>query len=1404
MYRRNSIFRFDLVFGLILLLVGSLSSTAQEQEYFYDHFNISTGLISDMVYKIVVDQEGQSWIVTYNGLQKYDGYIFDTYTFNPEKPGTLSSNFVENIYEDREGYMIVVLEDGIDIYDKQTGRFVNLLKGMEYAEIRRDEISRRASAVQDRTGSVWVNCNNRLVRIDSTKKNFIVKPDDFRGSFVLNRDSTVLWIITDESFKKYNLKKNLITITGIENIPAPRPIHRLNTIYYDTKGVCWLGTSDGLVVFDEISFRFLDPSDVLTALKSEQGSILNQDITAIYEDYRSDLWLVSGNSLYCIERVTGSIRDFQHEVDNPNSILGEQITGIHGDQSGIIWITYLNEGTTRINIRTRKFRSYRYRPGHRNSLGGKTVRSVFKDDRGYIWVGLYNDGLDRIEPAKERISHYNYRPDDRTGICSNYISSILLDQHRRLWIGSHDNGLCYADEPYSSELEFRTPPFLSSHEEIYHIQEDTLGRIWFGTRFGLGVYNYMSDSFQWVLTDHNIQSFVIDNLDIWIASWNNGLCKLTFQSDLFGSGIPVFDSAGSIFYPASDTEIRGQNNRYDNRRGPQNCISIYLDQQKVIWLGTYERGLVKAVDAGNEIIYNTYDESSGAPGNAVYGVTGDNQGNIWISTQHGIGKFYPETESFENYYREDGLLSNFFMWKSYFRAYDGELLFGSADGLNLFFPEEILRDTTSPRVLISEFRVHNRSIECGDTVNGDIILDRNITYQDTLTLNHRNRNFSFRFYAAGHPNPHKLIYSHMLAGFDSDWIENTGGNLTASYNNIYPGTYQFRVRATVNEAEWNGSYEEKVLYVLPPWWKTRLAYAFYILLILSLIFLITRSLIRFISLQHELKFNEKLHQSKLMFFTNISHEFKTPLSLIKAPLDDILNEKELSPHNRKNLHVAKQNADNLLNLVNELMEFRRTDTGVSKLQSEQIELTGFISEIISQFECIAEQKGVHFYFNIPDDPLKIWVDREKFRKIIHNLLENALRYTSENGLVTLSIIREPAKYEFKSNFHTLKLKQSKKDLEYIGLLVSDTGVGISKESLPRIFDRFYQIEAERAKHHIGSGIGLALVRNLVMMHKGEIRVASERGVGTDILVLLPLGDKHLDEKDKLVTADDQVYDVVLDFDEDHPSAGRRFLDETSDVQGLPSILLVEDHEELRQYIVEHLGDEFRVIEAANGKEGLQILKNTRPEVVITDWIMPVMDGAAFIEEIRSDETIASIPVIMLTAKGETKDWQEALDLGADHVIPKPFNLQLLRTQLRRIIINNRKRRRSYSIHDGVQLADIRENRETKFLEQLDRIIQKHISDPGLNAAVISKELGISRTVLYERIRSFTGQSIGTHIQKYRLKHAIRLMLYENVTVSEVYVKVGLSSSSYFIKLFKKYYQTTPKEYIRNYLKTVTN
>jgi len=542
-----------------------------------------------------------------------------------------------------------------------------------------------------------------------------------------------------------------------------------------------------------------------------------------------------------------------------------------------------------------------------------------------------------------------------------------------------------------------------------------------------------------------------------------------------------------------------------------------------------------------------------------------------------------------------------------------------------------------------------------------------------------------------------------------------------------------------------------------------------------------------------------------MFFTNISHEFKAPLSLIKAPLNDILDEKGLSPRNRKNLLVARNNADNLLKLVNELLEFRRTDTGISKLRAEKIELMSFVREMAEEFECIFEQKEINFYFDIPEEHLNIWVDREKFRKIISNLFENALNYTGENGLVTFSIVRNPLDFKFKSNYHTLQLNNAKRDFEYIGILVSDTGVGISRESLPKIFERFYQIEAEQASHHIGSGIGLALVKNLVLIHQGEIRVGSERTVGTDILVMLPIGDQHLTSEEKTVSQPGlPAVHPVIDERELTLSSNQSPAETDEGSRNLPRIMIVEDHTELRNYLKEHLSDAYQVTEAPNGKVALEYMHRSRPDLVIADWIMPVMDGEALIRKIREDEQLSAIPVILLTGKSEMYEHQAGLEAGADLVISKPFSIQLLTSQVRRTIANNRARVRKYGRYTPENIEDVKNSHDAAFLELLEKTVMNHLPEVSLNAAVIARELGISRTVLYEKLRSVTGQTIGEFIQRVRLQQAIRLMLYENRPISEIHVMVGISSTSYLIRLFRKYYHTTPGEYIRSFLKTSSN
>ncbi len=964
---------------------------SQDKEYIYDHYNISNGLISDNVYKIFMDGTGYTWILTYNGLQKYNGYEFETYTSKPGTTGSLSNNFVVDIFEDREGDMIIVLDDGIDIYHKQTGRFVNLLSHLPFAEFKRNEISRQASVAQDKTGSIWTTCHNRLVRIGHSKEDFFVYPDEFMGNFTLNADSSALLIITENTLKRYDLGTKTIAATPLADIPSPVSVSGLNAIFCDSRGICWVGTSGGLLTYDEKSSRFLEPRLVFPSNSIFSRRPFREKITAIYEDYNSAIWVASGNTLFRIDRETGDVKILRHELENRNSILDEQITGIYGNKYGTIWVTYLNEGFTSININTQNFRSYRFRAGNDHSLGGRTVRSVFRDSRGYIWAGLYNDGLDRIDPQTGSIRHFKNDPGSENTVCSNYISSLFIDSRGRIWVGSHDNGLCYADNAFGDRLKFRRPPFLNSNDEIYHILGDRLGRIWFGTRSGLGMFDYASGSFQWILKAYNVQSFVFDENTVWIASWNYGLCRLDFNADQFGSACPEFDTITSVNFRVKHPF--GSVPAKTAAEGIQNCISIFQDGSSNVWLGTYDKGLAKATIKGQECSYEFYDESRGAPGNAVYGVLGDEEGNIWISTEHGIGKFDPVSEYFENYTREDGLLSDYFMWKAYHRSADGEMIFGSVDGLNLFYPGEIHKDTLPSRVLISELKIQNQAVNYGDTVNGEVVLHKHITCQDTLILNYRNNTLSFEFFAPGRFNPGKIRYEHTLAGYDDGWIAHDKGNRVAGYNKLPPGTYYFRVRQADTNGKTKNGYSEKKIILLPPWWKTKLAYTAYLMIIASLLFLITHSLYRFLKLKHELIYNEKLHQSRMMFFTNISHEFKTPLSLILAPLTEVLSGSQISIQVRRNLRMAMQNAEGLYGLINELLEFRRTEAGISRLRPEQIELTSFVTLAARQFEYVAEQKKIAFFINIPEERLNVWVDRQKFSKIINNLIENALKYT---------------------------------------------------------------------------------------------------------------------------------------------------------------------------------------------------------------------------------------------------------------------------------------------------------------------------------------------------------------------------------------------------------------------------
>lgn len=1394
-------------FSLIVALLP-FSLNAQSTGIICKHYTVPDGLISNNIEYIYVDKEGYVWFATANGLQQFDGYNFTNYNYNADDTSSISYNFISSISEDKSGNIwIGTLGKGVNILNKQKGVFYHLYNDQKNNNVLTSNIVPRSQHVfaLDDDGFMWLNTDNGLNKInpvDFSVEHFF---GDYAGEILYDNKEQVFWIASNV-LKKFNPRTKQIEYFQIYGNGIKHDV-LVNSFAIDDKGLIWLGTNNGLIIFNKTNNRFYNLNEYFekkTSVANEEFSWSRQPVEAVYRDFQGYLWIAIDKSIVKMDKHQGAYQVFTHEVDNPTSLQNEKVKGIYGNDSRVLWVVYASSGVSRVNISLRAFRHYRSIPGNSNSISANSVRSVYQDKWRNLWVGNYSDGLNRLVLSDSmKVHHYKCDPLLPSTISSNYVTSILIDSKERLWVGSFDKGFSYADHinkfPYLSFKRF----LYEQNVEVQDFTEDAAGNIWIGTQWGFYVYDYSNDELVHYgdlenqvaeLQEINIQSVIFEFPNtFWIATWNRGLCRLQINSDR-----RLTDRV------SKDSLLIYENIKDVNQSNIDNCFISLCKDNDVIWLGSNVNGLVKMTRYNDRADFIKYDQSKGSPGNSVYGIVKDKNGKIWISTNHGMGKFDPKNERFFNFYESDGLLSNAFVWNSYFQNQDDEIFFGGINGLVAFNPEQLTEETTKNKVCISKLIVQNKEVKIGDKINGRQILKKNIQYTDSITLTYKEPAFTIEFIALNTIDPEEVIFSYKLEGFDRDWITTSSQKRSVTYTNLRQGSYNLLIRASNNIAEWDQNPVSLTITILPPWWETPYALTGFILLFIALLFLfrwlilMRAKLVNDAKLQHlEREKTEELYQFKMRFFTDISHEFRTPLSLILAPLQTIVTKVRNDPQLVKQSQVIKKNADRLLRLIEQVMDLRKIDLNKMKIILSKGDIIGFVKDLTCSFEEIAIQRSIDLEFNSSIDSYITWFDEGKLEEIIYNLMSNAFKFTPDNGRIEVSIRLLPDTEESARQ----KDKPSSFD-EYVEIRIKDTGIGISPERKDHLFERFFTIENKDARVRRGSGIGLALIKELIDLQKGSINVESEENKGTCFIISLPAITEPPASGGMVEILDEGRSPATLfqrlELTDDHEyifSYQDGKYDTLADKKQ-PVILVIEDEQEVRAFIRENLGSGYNMIEAADGKTGFDKAVRFDPDIIISDIIMPVMDGIEMCYKVKSDLRTSHIPVILLTARSSLENKIEGLETGAEAYIEKPFSLDLLKTQVNNILENRKILRDKFSKELIIKPADITiTSVDALFLQKAIDVVERHISDHNFDSNEFCRELGMSRSQLHRKLKGLTSQSASEFIRTLRLKRAAFILSQSHLSIEEVSYKVGFNSPAYFTKCFKNLLGKTPSEFI---------
>ncbi|MFW6267907.1 MAG: two-component regulator propeller domain-containing protein, partial [Marinilabiliaceae bacterium] len=1160
------------------------------------------------------------------------------------------------------------------------------------------------------------------------------------------------------------------------------------------------------------------------------SSVEDPDYFTLFIDETGDYWIYSEQNdrgLFYIDNQTGEELHFR-EGRGKWRISSNIVTGVLQDDDGRIWVGTDHGGLQIINKDDFSMDHVRNVPGATNSLSQNSITSMMKDEAGTIWVGTFKEGINYYHPDLFQFRLFSHNPLEPGGLPANDIDCFAEDHEGNLYIGTNGNGLIYYDRENADFSVHRARPENPdslSHDVIVSLLYDSQDRLWIGTYYG-GLNCYDGETFKRYMHDPDKPGTLADNRvwkiledsrgNIWIGTLGGGLDLYDEENDRFlhfedgdvNSVNSDFiltmheDRDQNIWFGTSNginiyNRSSGRFSHFTANPGKKNALShhvvlsIIQDRRGLMWIGT-RNGLNLYNPKTDE--FRLFLERDGLPDNNILNLLEDDQGNVWMSTLNGLSKAQVAGEwgdldvSFTNFDLLDGLQGREFNEHSAFKTSRGELLFGGPDGFNIFRPEEIEKSPKTPQVLLTGLRLFNKKVEVGDEMNDRPVLEQPLFLSDSLVLRHNQNVFSIEFSGTGYFHPERLRYQYKLEDFNDSWVSTDASNRLATYTNLNPGTYRFRVRASVGEKGQPGRETTLTVVVKPPFYATSYAYGAYFLLFAGLVISMgviirRRERIKY-ERQQELMEHQRIHEMdamKIRFFTNISHEFRTPLTLIITPLEKLTQEVQ-DAHVREQLKMVWRNARRLLGLVNQLLDFRKLEVQGIELQKSVSDVVAFVNDVALSFSDLFASKSIGFSMSSSVEKLNMAFDPDKLEKILFNLLSNAYKYSGERGQVELEL-----KY-----FNEESPEPTSVEKPVVRIIVRDSGIGISPEMQEKIFDRFFQSGMDSSGHS-GSGIGLSLTREFVRLHGGVVSVNSTPGHGSEFIVDLPVrSEENVREKSFVETTFSEVRENK-DPEMEVPAGA----DEKK-----PVLLIIDDNEDLRFYLKENLKDSYRILEATDGVEGREKATSVYPDVIVSDIMMPRMDGVELCRKLKSESKTSHIPVILLTAKVSSDEEIEGLGAGADDYITKPFNYEVLALKIRKQIelreqFREKLKQKQFDISPGeIGITSLDE----KFIQKATRYVEKNLSDTELTVEKFSREMGVSRGHLYNKMVALTGKTPTNFIRLMRLKRAAQLLGKSQQNVSEIAFQVGFNDPKYFSRYFREEYGMTPSEYARRVMR----
>ncbi|WP_297089316.1 two-component regulator propeller domain-containing protein [uncultured Draconibacterium sp.] len=1343
---------------------------------------MSAGLSHNSALCLREDHEGFLWIGTRDGLNKFDGEKFEIFKHQFFDSTSLINNHINCLFETKEKELWIGTANGLCVYSSQTNAFrtVKLPAG----SFPSDSYYIR-TILETNDGRIWLGTTDGLYIISKNRKSVTYK--------MLN---------PEENHFANNIRK----------------------IYQDTNGTIWLGTGNGLY-----KWKNNNPEQYFVDQSNDSERQVVREIT---EDSDGLLWLgTERNGIYVLD-TEGTVPEIMLRLSADDNLLpSNTVRCIFFENDDNVWIGTF-AGLCIYNKRENSTVVFDHFQETSGAVGNTSIRDILTDSQGGMWLAIYQGGVNYYHPQKNLFQHHSWQSQKNPEIKNRVISALIEDEKKRLWLGSEGGGVYLSEDEGITVTKIINPGTNTQLENTIKSLNLYKRNLWIGSLTGLTRYDvitgkttsyYHNPKSKSAINPGHVLALLQENDEkMWIGTNGGGVQHFNPLTETFVNIEPFNNKHVRCFFQDSkgriwvgcERELFVLDNRtnkivnlsqeIDNWLSDEiDVIFINEDAGQNIWFGTRGRGLYLIKD--NKLHW--FNTGNGLNDNTVNSLLEGSDNEFWITTNKGLskiilkenneGELYIEPQSYSVSEGTQGLQ---YSPNCALRSQTGKLYFGGPNGLNAFNPDDVKEFEFYPNLVFTDLQVDYKQIKPGTK---DSPLQKVLNETDHLIFYYHQRDFSISFTGINFINPDKNIYRYRVVGLDDDWIEM--GNVNNINFTYFPvGTYTIRFQVTTNPQEWGAGYREITVTVLPPWWKTWwafLLYSFVLAILLLVFFVLSQQWAKMknqLEMEHFQREKEsELHQLKLKFYTDVSHELRTPLTLILAPLENLISKSELPIRFRNQLAQIQRSGLRLMQLVNQILDLRKLETGHENLQVAKGNIIRFLSEISLAFNEVANARNIDFEFNSELKELQVWYDRDKLEIILNNLLSNAIKFTSAGGKVKLELNKVKGS----------KLKEAAKELnskmDYLQINVIDDGEGLTADQLKNVFNRFYS-KKDPAKNKLpGSGVGLELTRRMVELHKGAISVSSmpnDAGKKETIFSIFLALDKSVYANEELDnnfknSEDPSLYTFDFLQRETVIVSPSEEEEETAPDNEFERLLIIEDNAEVRAFIKELFADEYEISEAENGETGLQKAIETNPQIIISDVMMPVMDGIELCKRVKTDARTSHIPVILLTARTALTFKYEGLETGADDYITKPFSARYLTLRVKNLIEQRRKiqeyfKREAICDPGSVTLTSVDE----KILKKAVDYIIENIANPNLSVNKLSEHVGLSRVHFYRKIKALSNQTAVEFIRNVRLKRAATLLSQDKISVKEVRNLVGFEDADYFRKCFKEQFGVTPNEY----------